>query len=66
MTAASEAISMREAGVRYACLAVVTNFAAGLSEQPLSHAEVDSAMRESLPEVVAVLRQAARRLQESG
>jgi 5'-methylthioadenosine phosphorylase len=66
MTAASEAISMREAGVRYACLAVVTIFAAGLSEQPLSHAEVKSAMRESLPKVAAILREAARCLRESG
>lgn len=40
MTAATEAILMKEAGVEYACLAVVTNAAAGLAGVPLSHEEV--------------------------
>jgi 5'-methylthioadenosine phosphorylase len=40
MTAASEAILLHEAGVGYACLAVITNMAAGLQSAPLSHEEV--------------------------
>src|SRR5436189_62411 len=32
MTAGSEAIAMREAGVGYGCLAIITNLAAGLRE----------------------------------
>ncbi|RMG21897.1 MAG: S-methyl-5'-thioadenosine phosphorylase [Armatimonadetes bacterium] len=40
MTVGSEAIAMREAGVPYACLACVTNLAAGLSPGSLSHEEV--------------------------
>lgn len=44
MTVGSEAIAMREAGVPYACLAGVTNLAAGLSASPLEHEEVSRAM----------------------
>lgn len=44
MTAATEAILMREAGIDYGLLAVVTNLACGLSETPLHHGEVASEM----------------------
>lgn len=44
MTAASEAILVREAGTPYGCLAIVTNLACGLSGEPLSHEEVAEAM----------------------
>lgn len=37
MTAASEATAMREAGVPYACLAIVTNLASGIAQGPLDH-----------------------------
>lgn len=47
MTAATEAILMREAGIDYACLAVVTNLAAGLSPHPLTHQEVEDEMKRS-------------------
>jgi 5'-methylthioadenosine phosphorylase len=47
MTAATEAIVMREAGVDYGCLAVVTNLAAGISDQQLSHQEVEDEMNRS-------------------
>ncbi len=47
MTAASEAILMREAGIHYATLAIVTNLAAGLEDQQLSHEEVVEEMRRS-------------------
>jgi 5'-methylthioadenosine phosphorylase len=40
MTMASEAVVMREVGIEYGCLAIVTNYAAGVSSEPLSHDEV--------------------------
>lgn len=45
MTASSEAIAMAEAGVPYACLAVVTNLAAGMSDSQLHHGEVTDVMK---------------------
>lgn len=59
MTAASEAIAMREAGVPYACLCVVTNLACGLSENPLSHEEVVTEMERSGEKAVSILLGAA-------
>lgn len=47
MTAASEALAMRESGIQYGCLAIVTNLAAGLSGSALSHTEVEDQMRAS-------------------
>ncbi len=44
MTNAPEAILCREAGLCYGAVAIITNYAAGLSPTPLSHAEVVSAM----------------------
>ena len=61
MTAASEAILMREAGLDYATLAVVTNLAAGISDQPLSHDEVVEQMVKSGEVAVSLLLDAARR-----
>lgn len=40
MTGVPEVVIARELGMCYASLAVVTNFAAGISEKPLSHQEV--------------------------
>jgi 5'-methylthioadenosine phosphorylase len=60
MTAASEAILMREALVDYACLAIVTNLAAGISPTPLDHSEVVTQMRESGDAAVRILLAAAR------
>lgn len=40
MTVGSEAVAMREAGIPYACLAGVTNLAAGLAKGALHHDEV--------------------------
>lgn len=59
MTAATEAILMREAGVPYACLAVVTNLAAGISETELHHGEVEDMMKVRGETVVRVLLKAA-------
>lgn len=61
MTAASEAIAMREAGVPYACLAVVTNLASGLASSELSHEEVGDAMALHGDRAVKTMLDAARR-----
>ncbi len=66
MTAASEAILMREAGVDYACLAVVTNLAAGISPTPLDHGEVVDEMTRSGEAAVGILLGAAARLAGRG
>ncbi len=62
MTAANEAIAMREAGVPYACLAVVTNLACGLSDGTLSHGEVGDAMSLHGERAVSILLDATRRV----
>ena len=45
MTNAPEAILCREAGICYGAVAIITNFAAGISPTPLSHAEVVAMMK---------------------
>lgn len=62
MTAATEAILMREAGIDYGCLAIVTNLAAGLSDAPLSHEEVVEEMARSGEIAVRILSSAVSRL----
>lgn len=59
MTAATEAILFREAGLEYACLALVTNLAAGLSDAPLNHTEVVEEMVKNSESVVKLLLRAA-------
>lgn len=46
MTSVPEVLFAREAGICYANISMVTNFAAGISAQPLSHQEVLDAMKE--------------------
>jgi 5'-methylthioadenosine phosphorylase len=55
MTAASEAIAMREAGVAYGCLAIVTNLGTGLAASQLSHGDVGEAMEQMGEKAVRVL-----------
>lgn len=62
MTATTEAILMREAGVDYGCLAIVTNLASGISDASLNHEEVVDEMKRSGERAVAILLQAAKRL----
>ena len=62
MTAATEAILMREAGIDYGCLAIVTNLACGLSSVPLAHGDVEQAMRSSGAAALEVLLEAAKLL----
>jgi len=47
MTGVPEAVLAREAGLCYASMALVTNYAAGISPQPLSHQEVVEMMGRS-------------------
>jgi len=65
MTAASEAILMREANVDYGCLAIVTNLASGISDTPLDHQEVVDEMKRSGERAVRILLTAAKRLTEN-
>lgn len=62
MTAATEAILMREAGVGYACLSVVTNFACGISPTPLNHEEVVEEMERSGARAVSIFIKAVENL----
>jgi 5'-methylthioadenosine phosphorylase len=62
MTATTEAIVFREAGVPYGLLSIVTNLAAGLSEIPLNHEEVVVEMKRSGERAVEILLEAAVRL----
>jgi 5'-methylthioadenosine phosphorylase len=58
MTASSEAVAMREAGVPYGCIAIITNLAAGLA-QHLSHTEVVEVMQHAGQTVVDLMLDAA-------
>lgn len=55
MTVASEAVVMREAGIEYGCLAIVTNLAPGIGEGPTSHEEVVRSVRASGERAAEVL-----------
>lgn len=60
MTAATEAVCMRELGVPYGLLCVVTNLAAGISPIELSHEEVVEEMERSGETAVQILLEAVR------
>lgn len=62
MTAATEAIAFRELGVPYACLAVVTNHAAGMGAAELGHEEVVEVMEAAGEKAVRLFLEAARGL----
>ncbi len=63
MTATSEAIALREAGVAYANLSIVTNLAAGMeSEKTLDHEEVVDVMESRGDLAVRILLSAVRSL----
>lgn len=59
MTATSEAIVLREAGVPYGCLAVVTNLGCGLASGELHHGEVTDVMNQLGASVLNVLLKAS-------
>lgn len=62
MTVASEAIVMREAGIEYGCLAIVTNLAAGLAKGELKHDDVSQRMGTYSRSALAILLGAATEL----
>jgi 5'-methylthioadenosine phosphorylase len=47
MTGVPECVLARELGMCYACLAVVTNFAAGIGNRPLSHEKIVGQMKKA-------------------
>src|SRR3954469_16078474 len=55
MSTALEAIAAREAGMEILGLSLITNLAAGISPDPLSHAEVLQAGRDAEPVISALL-----------
>ena len=59
MTGLPEAIFAKEAGLEYAALAIVTNFGAGLTAQPVDHRAVMESMRGSLDVVRELLFEAS-------
>ncbi len=55
MTVSSEAIAMREAGVSYGCIAIVTNAAAGMAKAELNHLDVVHVMETSGEQCVELM-----------
>lgn len=55
MSTALEAIAAREAGMQVLGFSLITNLAAGISENPLSHEEVLEAGRDAEPRLAALL-----------
>lgn len=62
MTNVPEVVLAREAGLCYATVATVTNFAAGISPTPLSHEEVLEEMAASQKYLLELLRRAVREI----
>jgi 5'-methylthioadenosine phosphorylase len=66
MTVGKEAIFLKEAGLSYACLAVVTNWASGIGGEPLTHSEVVAVMRKQAPLVSEILWSSAEQARGEG
>ncbi|MCY0880275.1 MAG: S-methyl-5'-thioadenosine phosphorylase [Firmicutes bacterium] len=64
MTGVPEVVLARELGLCYAAVALVTNFAAGLTGQPLTHEEVLEVMRAQTQQVQTLLKMALARVAE--
>lgn len=62
MSTALEAIAARHAGLEVLGISLVTNAAAGVTAEPLSHAEVIEAGRAAGPRISALLAQIVRRV----
>lgn len=62
MSTTLEAIAARHAGLEILGVSLVTNFGAGISEQPLSHAEVLEAGAAAGPRISAFLAEVVRRV----
>jgi purine-nucleoside phosphorylase len=55
MSTVLEVIALRHMGVRVAALSCITNLAAGIAAQPLSHEEVEATARARRPQLLALL-----------
>lgn len=64
MTGVPEVTLAREAGLSYAGVSIVTNFAAGIAPHPLTQSEVLEAMSLALPRVVELFLQVSRTYQD--
>jgi len=64
MTNVPEVVLAREAGLCYAAVAIVANWAAGISDRPLSHEEVTAETKRHLETVSDVLLRAARKIED--
>ncbi len=62
MSTALEAIAAREAGLELLGISLVTNLAAGISRDPLDHAEVLAAGRAAAERVGTLLAEVVRRI----
>lgn len=62
MSTTLEAIAARHAGMEVLGVSLVTNLAAGISPEPLDHAEVLEAGREAAPRIGALLAEITRRI----
>ena len=62
MSTSLEAIAARHAGLEVLGVSLVTNAAAGISPEPLSHAEVLAAGAAAGPRISALLAQVIRRI----
>lgn len=62
MSTALEAVAAREAGMDVLGISLVTNLAAGISPEPLDHAEVLQAGRDAGPRISRLLAETVRRL----
>lgn len=66
MSTALEAIAAREAGMDLLGISLVTNLAAGISGEALSHEEVLEAGREAGPRISRLLAETVRRIVDAG
>ena len=62
MTGVPEVVLAREAGLCYATVCIVTNYAAGTTPQPLTHREVTQVMDERRQDLRRLLRAAVESL----
>jgi 5'-methylthioinosine phosphorylase len=66
MTSLPEAALARELGLDYAGIAVISNYAAGITGQPLSEEDIAAALREPMQRVRRLIRALAERLAARG
>ncbi len=60
MTSVPEVVLAREAGICYAAVAIVTNWAAGVSKEPIRHGDVSGFMDAQTPRVRGLFTQVVK------